>query len=266
MEFDADERKAILTLGLAAGIVVAYDRLVSVTAQGIVSINFTNGLVPLLLAILGMIISVYIHEAGHKWFAGKIGYETHTEPYTPGQLVGVLIAIFTFGWIIFFTPNTSDLESIPEKRIHKHRKYENPRQQAFIAASGILVTAVWATLLHGAFLVTGSGLIRDIMYGNLWLMIYSLIPFELLGLYLLRLQTKIEQLPQSDGLYLLHYTPVAWVFAAAFVLVVSLGVTIASNAATTGVHLQIAYVLFSALAVAMVAAMTVWVRFFVEDL
>jgi hypothetical protein len=256
MEFEREELVAIFTLGLTAGVVVAYDRFVYIKegTVGTITIDFSVGLVALLLTCIGMIISVFIHEWGHKYFAHRIGYATHTEAYAPGQIVGVVIAIFSFGWLQFFTPNTADLEAIPERRMHRHRVYENPRQQAFIAASGLIVTAVWASLLHGAWLLTDSPLVRDIMLGNIWIMIYSLIPLELFSLYALRHQRSIEQVPQGDGLYLLHYSLPAYTFAAAFVIIV--GFTLYFN---LGIPIWVS------LLVALMAGLAVWIRFFMEQ-
>lgn len=256
MEFEADELKAILTLGFVIGIVMGIDNFIFVNPEqfGTISINYTTGLAALLLTCFGMMVSVFIHEGAHKFFARKIGYYTHTESYKPGQIVGVVIALFTFGWIQFFTPNTADLEANPQERIHKHRKFENFKQQAFIAASGILITGVWATLLHGAYLASHSQLLRDIMLGNIWLMVYSLIPFELLGFYFYKFTGNIGQLPESDGLYILHYSLVAYTFAATFAVVLGLML-----------YLNLYYALWFALLLGMAAALTVWVRFFMAS-
>ena len=253
MEFQPDEHKQIILLGVVAGIVVAFKSVVTLSGASIL-ISTDPGLVYLLLAIIGMIISVYIHEVGHKFIAYRIGYRTNVEGYYPGQVIGVVLAIFTFGFVQFFTPNTADLEALPEKRIHKHRRYENPKQQAFIAASGILFSAVFATVLHGAYLVTSAELLRQLMIGNILIMVYSLIPFELLGLYMLRISQSIEQLPQSDGLYIFQYSPVAYMTAASFSLFLSLLL-----AFTTAIPVFVAVVL------GLVCGLGLWFKFFLEQ-
>ena len=220
MEFSREELKAVIVLGFVAGFIVAFDSVISYSG-GVLHLDYGLGLAAMVLVIFGMIISVYIHEMAHKYFARRIGYFTYVDPYYPGQVLGVVFAFFSFGYIQFFTPNTGDLEANPQERMHKFRKYENFKQQAFIAASGILVTAVFTGLLHGTWLVTQSKVVYDIMMGNIWLMVYSLIPFELLNFYLLRFQRTIDQLPQSDGLYILHYSTAAYVFAASFIVLIA---------------------------------------------
>lgn len=166
-----------------------------------------------------MIISVFWHEAGHKLAARWTGYYTHIATYPAGLVIGIALAVFTFGWIQFFTPNVADLEANPRARIAKHRKYENWKQQAFIAAAGVFATGLFATGLQGLYILSGQEFFKTLLLGNLWLMIYSLVPFELLNIASLRLLQTIDQLPQSDGLYLLHYSNYAYLFVTTFVLV-----------------------------------------------
>jgi hypothetical protein len=220
MDFAHEERKAIITLGVVAGFIIALDEVISIK-NAVISIDYTEGLAFMLIAMLGMIFSVFIHEGAHKLMARLIGYFTHVSSYAWGLLAGGALSVFTFGWLQFFTPNTCDLEADPRARIAKHRKYENWKQEALIASTGIFATGLLAIIFHTAYVTTDAPIFQTLMQGNLWLMIYSLIPFELLTLYSLRLTQTIEQLPQSDGLYLLHYSIFAWIFAAVFALVLS---------------------------------------------
>ena len=221
MQFSRTERNAIITLGVVAGFVVSVDQVVKLQGT-LISIDYTQGIFFMLLAMIGMVISVFIHDGAHKFVARSIGYYTHIENYVWGIVAGGALSIFSFGWIQFFTPNTLDLEADPRARIAKFRKYENWKQEAYIAAAGIAATAVVAVSLHAMYVWTDSLLIRKLMLGNIWLMVFSLLPFELLNLYSLRLLNTIPQLPQSDGLYLLHYSIFAWVFASVFVLALSM--------------------------------------------
>jgi hypothetical protein len=253
MEFTSDELKAVILLGLVAGFIVAFDDVVSTTGF-IIHVSLDPGLIIMLLTCIGMVVSVFIHEAAHKLVARGMGYYTHIEGYYPGQIIGIVIAIFTFGLVQFYTPNTADLEASPQARMHKHRKYENPKQQAIIAASGILATGLFATFLHGAFIFSGEPtVLRNIIIGNVWLMIYSLIPFELLSFYFLRFMHTIQQIPESDGLYLLHYSVTAYVTAATFALMLGLILVF-----TTAVSAWLAVF------VALVTGLIVWMRFFME--
>jgi len=251
MEFSREEIRAIITLGLVTGFIVSFSELF-LLQQGHLLVT-TQGIIVFLLACFGMVVSVWIHELGHKFFANAIGYKTNTESYYPGQVIGIALSIVSFGHIIFFTPNTSDLEADPQARINKHRKYENFRQQAFIAASGLFITGFLAVLLHGAYIFTNAALMRDLMLGNVCLLVYSLVPFELASVLLLRIQQKIEQLPQSDGLYIFHYSFPAYVFAAASAAALAL---ILLFSASTPVWV--------ALFVGFVAATFVWFKFFIE--
>jgi hypothetical protein len=253
MDFSREELNAVVILGAVIGFIVGFDYFITYSA-GAIHIDYTVGLLSLFLVMLGMVVSVYLHEGAHKWFARMIGYRTHTDAYYAGQVLGVAMSFFSFGAIHFFTPNTSDLEANPHERIHKHRKYENFKQQALIAATGVFATAVFAGVLHGAWLLTEDKIIYDIMLGNLWLMIYSLLPFELLNFYLLRFQRTIEQLPQSDGLYILHYSTTAYVTAATFALL--LGAVFAFN-----INIPVWVVVLLAL----VIGAFMWIRIFNEN-
>lgn len=217
MDFTRKERTAVLALGATAGFIIGFGELVSY-ANGTISID-TAGIAPMVVLVLGMIVSVFWHEAGHKLAARWTGYYTHIAPYPAGLVIGVALAVFTFGWVQFFTPNVADLEANPRARIAKHRKYENWKQQSFIAAAGIFATGLFAAGLQGLFILSGQELFKSLLLGNLWLMIYSLVPFELVNITQLRFFHTIEQLPQSDGLYLLHYSNYAYLFMTTFVLV-----------------------------------------------
>lgn len=251
MAFSRDELTAIITLGVTSGIILSLTFIIELN-QGFIRIDL-GGLSTAIVLVVGMIGSVWWHEMGHKVVSNAIGYRTHIESYYPGQVIGVVLGLFTFGFVTFFTPNTPDLEAVPLERIHKHRKYENFKQQAFLAASGILATAALVIALHGAAVFTGLAVIKRLVLGNALLMIYSLIPFELFSFYLLRFQQSIDQLPQSDGLYILHYSPIAYVTTAVFALILGLLVTF-----TTSVPLWVSLVL------ALVAGLVVWLRFFVR--
>ena len=253
MEFSRSEHRAILTLGLIAGFVIAFASVVTYDS-GVIHINYTTGLATMLLCVIGMAFSIYLHEWTHKWIAGLIGYYTHVTAYMAGQLFGVALAVFSFGFLQFFTPNTCDLEANPAARIHKHRKYENFRQEAFIAGSGVAATAILAILLHGAYILTGAPLLNLLMMGNVWLMVYSLIPFELLQLYELRFFNKIDKLPQSDGLYLLHYSIYSYVFAGTTALALAVILTFTTSAS-----------LWLVLMFGIFAFLFVWYKFFQMD-
>jgi hypothetical protein len=202
-----------------------------------------------------MIVSIFVHEWGHKFAAGLIGYTTNIESYYPGQVLGIILSVLSFGNIPFFTPNTADLEAIPSARMTKHRKYENFAQMAFIAGTGILVTAVLATLLRGAYIASGSKLIWDLMLGNILLMVYSLVPFELLSVGLLRFQQKIEQIPESDGLYILHFSFVAFVGVIAFSIVLG-GILLVTSSGSV----------WTAVAVGLGVLVGLWFKYVLESL
>jgi hypothetical protein len=252
MAFSREELSAIVVLGVLSGIILSFSDAVLYQAGHVVVTS--EGIAIMIVTIVGMVFSVFLHEAAHRWCADRIGYYTHVQPYYTGQILGIVIALFSFGWIQFFTPNTGDLEANPQARIHKHRKYENFKQQAFIAAGGILATALFATVLHGAWILTGSQLMRNLMMGNVLLMVYSLIPFELFSLYLLKIQQSIEQIPQSDGLYILHYSVVAYVFAGSFAIALACVL-----AFTTSVPVWVAIV------ISLFSGSYVWVKFFLES-
>jgi hypothetical protein len=261
MAFSSGELKAILILGLISGFVVAFDDFTLIEGNRLIIEDV--GLLILLLSMFGMVISVYIHETAHRFFARRIGYNTNIEGYYPGQVLGIVLAIFSFGWIQFFTPNTTDLEARPDERIHKHRKYENPKQQAFISMAGVIATVFVATIMHGAWLLAtingvvapdSADFLRNIMMGNVWLMVYSLIPFELLGIYFLRFTPNIQQLPQSDGLYILNYSLVAYVTVAAFIIFMALMLALSTNI----------YV-WAAIFIALSAGGYTWWKFFTES-
>jgi hypothetical protein len=221
MDFNREERVAILVLGFCAGFIIGLDEMITVSGTTL-SIDYTTGLFTLLVIMAGMLASVFWHELCHKFAARWSGYYTHTSVYPAGIVLGVALSLFTFGWVQFFTPNPSDLEANPRARIAKHRKYENWKQQAFIAGAGIVGTGLFAVALQGLFIFTEQQLFRTLLLGNIWLMVYSLVPFELINLWQLRYFQSIEQLPQSDGLYLLHYSIYAYIFVTTFVIVLSL--------------------------------------------
>jgi len=252
MEFTRDERKAVLILGVVAGFIIGFDDLVSITGSTL-SIDYTKGILTMLILMVGMVVSVYWHEAGHKLAARYTGYYTHITSYPAGIVLGAALAIFTFGWIQFFTPNATDLEANPRARIAKHRKFENWKQEAFVAGAGIFATGLFAAILQGMFIITGTEFFRTLLLGNIWLMLYSLLPFELLNIWQLKLMQSIEQLPQSDGLYLLHYSNYAYVFVTTFALV------------TAGIlYFTQSLMIWIALVVAFSATMAVWWNFFKE--
>jgi dolichyl-phosphate-mannose--protein O-mannosyl transferase len=80
-----------------------------------------------------------------------------------------------------------------------------------------------------------------------------MIPFELFSLYMLRISQTIEQLPQSDGLYIFQYSPIAYAAAASFAVALALILALTSSTP-----------IFVAVLISIVCGLAVWLKFFLE--
>lgn len=213
LSFTSSERSAILWLSAAYTIFLIFWHLFSEEISVGIVINHA------IFFFAGILVCIFLHEISHKIAAEKIGYEAQVAQFGEGIVGTILIAFYSFGRVPILSANSLELESDPRKRLDKRRKYDNPQQQAVIAAAGIVGSIIAITLMRTLGSATGSELFFTVQFGASLHAVYSLIPFELLTIIKLRVVQDMKSLTPGDGLYIIRFSHIAYTFALGFTLI-----------------------------------------------
>lgn len=216
LDFNSHERSAIIWLAATFSILLIFWELFGE--------EITTGIIiqHAIFFFAAMIVAIFLHEIGHKIAAEYVGYTAQVKRFTGGLIASTIIAFYTFARIPLITPNLLELDADPRRRLDKRRMYDNPTQQAIIAGAGILGSIVAITLMRVLAELTGYSLFTTAQFGASLHAVYSLVPFELLAFFKLRVTKDIGQLTPSDGLHLFRYSQFAWMFAFVFAIAFSI--------------------------------------------
>ncbi len=212
--FDTDEWSAIAIL---AGVVTIFLIFVELFRKEIsVSIVLSFGI----FFFISIFFVVFMHELGHKITAEYLGYAARIQLFKGGLIASIIITFYAFGRIPFITPNQLQLDAIPKKRLSKKFRYDNPSQQAYIATAGIIGSVLAISVLRILYEVTQYEPFMTVIYGALVHAVYGLIPIEFIAVLKLRFFNKIQSdIIPSDGLYIIRYSLILWVFLLSFILI-----------------------------------------------
>ena len=216
LDFSSQERSAILWLAATFTILLIFWELFREEITTAIIIQHA------VFFFATMLVAIFLHEIGHKIAAEYVGYTAEAKRFTGGLIASTIIAFYTFARIPIITPNLLELDADPRRRLDKRRMYDNPSQQAIIAGAGILGSIVAITLMRVLAELTGYTLFSTAQFGVSLHAVFSLVPFELLAFFKLRVTKDIGQLAPSDGLHIFRYSQFAWIFAFVFAIVFSI--------------------------------------------
>lgn len=185
-------------------------------------VNAAEQLGTMLLVFMGMLIAVFMHEAGHKFVASKMGYATHIKLNGIGLVITAFVSLYSFGLLTLITPNLLRADARPDLRLNKFYRFENPSHSATIAGGGIVGTTLAIVLFNTLFQITGADVFSTIVFGAVLHGVYSLIPFELIPILQLKFFSKIEGIYPGDALHLWWASTWFYVFALVFMVVFGL--------------------------------------------
>lgn len=202
--FDSQEQSAIIWLSIAFTILLIFWHLFGEEISALIILTHA------IFFFAAMLVAVFLHEVGHKLAAKQIGYRARTIRFTGGLIASIILAFYTFARIPIITPNLLALDADPRKRLDRRRTYDNPTQQAIIAASGVLGSLIAITLMRALAVLTGYELFITAQFGAALHAVYSLIPFELLAIIKLKFVNNLKPITPSDGLYIIRASYLAW--------------------------------------------------------
>lgn len=211
-DFDSSEIISVILVALLLAFALTF------RMWGDETFDAALGLFNLVFVFVGMLIAVFMHEAGHKIAALAQGYEARIERFGGGLVASGFITLYSQGLLPLVTPNLLELDARPDLRMRKYRKYESAGTMASIAAAGIIGSTLAVVLFKTLFLFTGQPLFMVIVLGAILHAVFSMIPFEIINLFLLRLFERVDTHTPSDGLHIYFFGSRTYVFVLVFVI------------------------------------------------
>jgi hypothetical protein len=216
--FSKQELKELFWTSLAFAFVLAshYQKLFQFTgndAHIVVSSEFVGFFILMLLSVF---VALYFHVALQKLVGIRLGYKVTYSYWLNGILIGLFLAIMTFGKIpilsVFILPGAVKLEHLPKLRLGKFRYGTNAKDIARVSLAGPMSHILLVTLFGVLFFSSGQNpLIVTIIKANLLLMIYSMLPVPKIDF-----PTRMDS--ASDGLGIFFYNRIIYLLCAVTVL------------------------------------------------
>ncbi|KYK24552.1 hypothetical protein AYK26_03150 [Euryarchaeota archaeon SM23-78] len=170
--------------------------------------SFDEGLTNLLLTAIIVFIFLIIHFSVQKIVALKMGYKSEYRYWINGFLISLIVVFLTEGHFPLFFTGSLWHEVIPKLRVGVFRGGAKHKDIGIIAFSGPLINILLVGLLAPIYLATESSFLHSIIFVNLLIAIFSLLPLP-----------TFEKLRQfkggTTGLYL--FIASRWVFVLVFV-------------------------------------------------
>ncbi|MGV8172020.1 MAG: hypothetical protein ACP5OA_04980 [Candidatus Woesearchaeota archaeon] len=216
--FTRQELKELFWTSLAFAFVISsYYKDLFVFSGGDVRIVLSSGFLAFfILAVLCILLAMYIHVGLQKIVGIRLGYNVTYSYWLNGILLGLFLAVLTFGKIpvlsVFILPGAVKLEQISKLRLGRFRYGLNAKDIARVSLAGPLSHIFFITILGIIFFVTGeSKAIMYLIHANLLLLIYSILPIPKID-YPTRMDSA------SDGLGIFFYNRMVYVLCAITVL------------------------------------------------
>jgi hypothetical protein len=158
-------------------------------------------LINLLECLIASIIAVFLHIAVQKAVGLREGYLVEFFAWTYGLGAGLLFMLMSLGKVIILAPFGFNVEHHEGLRLGRFRYGIMYEELSKIALYGILSNIALAFILKLIFPDTALSFIRNLIKANVYLAIYSILPF-----------------PSLDGFKIFFHRRLAWAFFAAFVI------------------------------------------------
>jgi uncharacterized membrane protein len=176
LEFSANEWKALLTTAAFAGFILSFRNW----GPG-VSFELTTGVLYLLFKSVGVFLLIFVQLLIQKLVGISLGLKVRYDKYVVPLVLGVFIAVFSFGWVPIFVTGWLSFETIDTLRLGRFRAALTKNwEMAFVAGAGILATVLITIPLHVIFLATGAAPVKDLILIAILASAYALIPLPVI--------------------------------------------------------------------------------------
>jgi len=164
---------------------------------GLVEFDFSTGLINFLLAVVICSISLFVHHAGQRLMALKLGVKAEQKIWWPGLIIALLLVIISFGKIKVYAASAVFISLIPHYRLGAHRYGLSVSTLGKVAMSGPIFNVFLATI---AIFFEWTGVL-PVSISN---------PFFLFNLYLAA--WNLLPIPPLDGSRVVYYSRLVYVF------------------------------------------------------
>jgi len=179
--------------------------------------GITPYIINLIIITAIMFISFLIHFSVQKFMALKLGYVAEYKIWINGLLIGLILCVFSEGWVPLFLTGALLYDVVPKLRIGTFRGGVKHKDLGLISFAGPFSNLFIVGILALLHFIVNTPFVKSIIVINLLIAIYSLIPIP-----------TFEKLRQfsggTTGLYL--FIASRWTFALVFVTVVSYSILV----------------------------------------
>ncbi|MGV8087369.1 MAG: hypothetical protein ACP5N1_07090 [Candidatus Woesearchaeota archaeon] len=203
--FDKDELKQLFITSLAfAFVLTSYYQNLFVISGDIRIVLSDTAVFFFIISLIATFLSMYFHVALQKLVGIKLGYQVTYAYWLNGILIGLFLAVLTFGKIpilsLFILPGAVTLKHVTKLRLGKFQYSMNAKDIARVSLAGPLAHIIIVTFLGVIYFMTDKNtLILTLIKANLMLLVYSMLPIPKIDI-----PTKIDS--ASDGLGLFFYS------------------------------------------------------------
>ncbi len=164
---------------------------------GAVSFDAKTGISNLIIGIFLCGSGLFVHHAGQRLMALKLGVKAEHKVWWPGLIIALVLAVLSYGKITVYAASAVFITLLPQHRLGGHRYMENVGSLAKTALAGPVLNIILGST---AIILNQLGVLPDsvstpIFMFNLYFAAWNLIP-----------------IPPLDGSRIIYYSRLVYVF------------------------------------------------------
>lgn len=157
-------------------LVLFFALIFSFDKWGMDTFNFIDGVKNLVLSLVIVSISVFVHHSSQRLAALYLGYKPENRIWWLGVLIGLAVVIFTNGGIMIFAGCFVMVHMLSAQRLGKYRYGPSMWGFGYVAMLGPLANLLFAGILHVFGSGIGSPLLNSFVSLNIMLAVYNALP------------------------------------------------------------------------------------------
>ncbi|MBW2973247.1 hypothetical protein KY346_02560 [Candidatus Woesearchaeota archaeon] len=169
--FNKKEMRELVLLIFLFAFIFSFDK------WGVEKFDLLMGIKSLVLALIIVAISVFIHHAVQRLAALYLGYRPESRIWWLGILIGIVVLIFSNGRLMIFAGSYFMIHMLTAQRLGKHRYGPSITSLGYVAMLGPLANVLFAGLLKMLNYGIGSAFLESMIGFNFMLAIYNVLPF-----------------------------------------------------------------------------------------
>ncbi len=191
--------------------VIVFAFIYSFNKWGVAEFSAGIGLKNFFIGILLCGFSLFIHHAGQRLMALKLGMKAEQKIWWPGLILGLVLAFLSKGRIEMYAASAVFITLLPKHRLGGYRYRESVSTLAKTALAGPVLNIILATtaVLLNWFGVLPQTISQPIFLFNLYFAAWNLLP-----------------IPPLDGSRIIYYSRLVYVFLVssliAYIVLISL--------------------------------------------